>query len=686
MDQARNVGATFTASSAGPYTINVYKAGTGTGLVSSTAGSGLYCGSVCSVAYNNGTSVTLTAAATTGSTFAGWSGDCSGTAATCTVTMDQARNVGATFTASAVSSYILTVNKSGTGLGVVSSTAGSGLYCGSVCSVAYPNGTSVTLTAAAATGSTFAGWSGDCSGTAATCTVTMNQARNVGATFTAAPTVVAPTQSSPSGYQVVTTLTPQLSWSGGSGIGSVQVYMSKAPYGSSYVIYQSAWLSPGTTLVTSTTLAAGTSYRWDMQACSGANGSGTCVYSSSEAYFSTQTAAPAGPYTINVYIAGTGTGVVSSSAGSGLYCGSTCSVVYTNGTSVTLTATAITGSTFAGWSGDCSGTAATCTVTMNQARNVGATFTMNNGGTSNTAPFGYLDKPDTNTNVSGLLLVTGWVLDQEDTNLTVELLLDGHAVSPRVANSGAPGPTRAARADVCADARYSNIGTCSSSKPGFVFNWYTTTVANGNYTLAIRVTDPGGLAKVFGDRTITVKNVRSSTLGSAIVSEAVIHNGYVSGPNPRSPTDSRVGLCNMFSKFWVRDCELWCADFVGYVWQQAGAANTSVLDAGALSFYTYGHNNNTWKDGAENQTVAPGDAVVWGIGFSRDFPGEGQHVGIVLAVNGDDRLDVISGDSGLNPDGSTNVSIEKNMLRSEKIPWNNTNINAWILGYTSAVQ
>ncbi|MBK9246384.1 MAG: hypothetical protein IPM30_16385 [Burkholderiales bacterium] len=40
----------------------------------------------------------------------------------------------------------------------------------------------MTLTAAAATGSTFAGWSGACSGTG-TCTVSMTAARSVTATF-----------------------------------------------------------------------------------------------------------------------------------------------------------------------------------------------------------------------------------------------------------------------------------------------------------------------------------------------------------------------------------------------------------------------------------------------------------------------------------------------------------------------
>jgi hypothetical protein len=58
---------------------------------------GINCGSDCSASFNNGTSVTLTATPASGSTFAGWEGEgCSGTG-TCTVAMDQAREVTATF-------------------------------------------------------------------------------------------------------------------------------------------------------------------------------------------------------------------------------------------------------------------------------------------------------------------------------------------------------------------------------------------------------------------------------------------------------------------------------------------------------------------------------------------------------------------------------------------------------------
>ena len=51
----------------------------------------------CSEAYDDGTVVTLTAVADTGSDFIGWSGEgCSGTG-DCQVTMDAARSVTATF-------------------------------------------------------------------------------------------------------------------------------------------------------------------------------------------------------------------------------------------------------------------------------------------------------------------------------------------------------------------------------------------------------------------------------------------------------------------------------------------------------------------------------------------------------------------------------------------------------------
>lgn len=75
--------------------------------------------------------------------------------------------------------YALLISKVGSGAGTVS---GTGITCGSVCSNNYDPGTVVTLTATPASGSTFAGWTGACTGTGA-CTVTMTASASVTATF-----------------------------------------------------------------------------------------------------------------------------------------------------------------------------------------------------------------------------------------------------------------------------------------------------------------------------------------------------------------------------------------------------------------------------------------------------------------------------------------------------------------------
>ena len=76
---------------------------------------------------------------------------------------------------------MLTVATAGRGRGTVSS-APAGINCGADCSEPYASGTVVTLMATPASNSTFAGWSGACSGTGA-CSVTMSAARSVTATF-----------------------------------------------------------------------------------------------------------------------------------------------------------------------------------------------------------------------------------------------------------------------------------------------------------------------------------------------------------------------------------------------------------------------------------------------------------------------------------------------------------------------
>ncbi len=80
----------------------------------------------------------------------------------------------------------LSVTTDGSGAGSVTS-APAGINCGATCGAYFAIGSSVTLTATAAGGSSFTGWSGSgCSGTS-TCTVTMSEARAVTAEFAVVP-------------------------------------------------------------------------------------------------------------------------------------------------------------------------------------------------------------------------------------------------------------------------------------------------------------------------------------------------------------------------------------------------------------------------------------------------------------------------------------------------------------------
>ena len=179
------------------FTLSVSLTGTGSGTVTSDTG-GISCLPDCSFGYTSGTDVTLTAAADTGSEFTGWTGaGCSGTG-TCTVSMDQAHSVGAEFTNTSPTptTRTLTVVKSGGGSGTVTSDP-AGIDCGSDCSAGFPHGTSVTLTATPASGSTFAGWEGEgCSGTGP-CTVAMDRVREVTSIFGLAATPSTPPADGP---------------------------------------------------------------------------------------------------------------------------------------------------------------------------------------------------------------------------------------------------------------------------------------------------------------------------------------------------------------------------------------------------------------------------------------------------------------------------------------------------------
>jgi len=117
--------------------------------------------------YPPGTVVNVTQSASPGFTFDNWSGDCSGTAPTCTVTMDASKTVTANYSLSDFTLAGVAVPLAG------GNVTGSGVY---------PPGTVVNVTQSASPGFTFATWFGDCSGTAP-CIITMDADKSVTAFF-----------------------------------------------------------------------------------------------------------------------------------------------------------------------------------------------------------------------------------------------------------------------------------------------------------------------------------------------------------------------------------------------------------------------------------------------------------------------------------------------------------------------
>lgn len=339
MSQARGVTAYFTVTQS--KTLSVTKTGNGAGTVSSVP-TGITCGATCAASYPAGTSVTLTATAAAGSTFTGWSGACSGTGS-CVVGMSVAQSVTANFT---MPIYLLTVASAGTGTGTLASSP-AGIACGATCYASFDNGTSVTLTATAAAGSFFTGWSGACTGTGA-CTVSMNQDKNVTASFA-----------------LSNLLSVSLT---GAGAGSV----NSNPVGIDCGATCSASYPASTSVTLTASPAVGSVFTGWSGACTG---TGDCTVSLSQAQtvsagFSFDTL----PDELTVAKAGAGSGTVGSSP-AGIDCGATCIATFASGTIVTLTPAPAAGSTFSGWSGACTGTGV-CAVLMSQSRRVTAGFTL----------------------------------------------------------------------------------------------------------------------------------------------------------------------------------------------------------------------------------------------------------------------------------------------------------------------
>jgi uncharacterized repeat protein (TIGR02543 family) len=324
------------------YALTVTRTGSGSGTVTS-ATAGIDCGSDCTEPYGYNDIVTLTATPDSNSVFAGWTGaGCTGLGA-CVVTVTTSTNVAAQFTAR----HTLTVMATGAGSGSVTSNP-SGITCGVDCTEVYTEGQTVVLTPTAGQGSTFAGWSGCDSVSGNLCSVTMSTDKTVHPTFATATYSLTVTVSPSAGGDVVSTTDNNINC----GPTCIAMYAFNA------------------TVSLTATARLGYVFSGWSGACAGSTACSVTM-TANKTVTASFTTIPT--FALTVMKSGTGSGKVTSMP-SGIDCGSDCNQTYNNNAMVVLTAVPALGSTFDGWTGACTNTTGTCTVTMTQARSVTARF------------------------------------------------------------------------------------------------------------------------------------------------------------------------------------------------------------------------------------------------------------------------------------------------------------------------
>lgn len=320
-------------------TLEIITQGNGTVTVSPN---GENCSSTCLINVEDNSTVTLIAAPTSPSTFGGWSGACTGIEPTCSIKVSDRQTITATFNPPGSKTLSVTLN----GNGAVTSNP-AGIVCGSTCSYAFPDNTSVTLTADPAEPSTFGGWSGACTGAGLTCTVSMSAAQAVTATFNAP------------GKQTLRVSV--------NGNGTV----TSAPSGISCPSTCSFEFADNSTVTLIADPTEPSSFGSWSGACGGA--ALTCEVKMSDVQNVTAIFNSPGGQRLTLNKAGTGDGTVTVSPG-GTICNLPCSPDFPFDTPVTLTANASPSSTFVGWSGACTNTTGPCNVRMNGAQTVTAIF------------------------------------------------------------------------------------------------------------------------------------------------------------------------------------------------------------------------------------------------------------------------------------------------------------------------
>lgn len=328
VDKAKNCQVVFTQIQR-TLNLNIDKYGTVTGA------SGLTCPMVtfCSASYSDNETLTLTAVADTGYTFTGWDGDCSGTDATITLTMNSDKTCHAKMVSTSVPMLVIANPTQG-------KVTGLDIDCGTTCSATYSEPKTVQLTATPEPGYSFTGWSGDCSGTDNPLTINVNGAKNCVANFAPTP--------------VTLTLTPPTHG---------KITAPGLDCGTSC----SQTLPPDTEIPLTATPEPGYIFTGWSGDCAGTENPLTITLDKAK-----NCRANFAPISLPILVVTNPTqGTVT---GSGIDCGTTCTAAYPGATTATLTATPAPGYTFTGWSGDCSGSENPLSIEVNSGKTCTANF------------------------------------------------------------------------------------------------------------------------------------------------------------------------------------------------------------------------------------------------------------------------------------------------------------------------
>ena len=322
--------------------------------------------------YNSGTSVTLTAPATSGgNTFSSWTGCTSASAAVCTVSLTANTTVTANYTTPAPTTYTLNVDSTNPSSGVAISASPADNNSKSTgttgFSLTYNSGTAIILTAPATSGSdTFSSWTGCTTTTGTTCNVTLTANTTVTANYTVPVTP-------PTTYTLTVASTNPAS-----GVAITVSPADNSNTSNGTTSFTRTYNSGATITLTAPATSSGNTFS-SWTGCT-TSSSTTCniTLTANTTVTANYTVPVATTYVLTVNSAGppSGVAITASVDNNGASNGSTSFTrTYNAGKVVTLQAPATTGSnSFVNWSGCTSAITEACSVTMNANMTVTANY------------------------------------------------------------------------------------------------------------------------------------------------------------------------------------------------------------------------------------------------------------------------------------------------------------------------